>query len=300
MHTRPVPASVPSAPALELRGITKRYPGTLALDGVDLVLQGGEVHALLGENGAGKSTLLQVIAGGFDDYEGEVRVAGRSVRLHSPAAARACGIALVHQELNLAPPQSVAENVLAGRLPRRAGVLVDRRALREGAARALARVGLDVDPGLPVEALSQAEAQLVEIAKALSADPRILVLDEPTSALGREEAERLLAIVRRLRDEGLAIVFVSHHLAEVFAVADRVTVLRDGRRVASGPAAETSPAAVAAHMVGTGSADAAHARARGRATAAERPVGAATPRLAVRGITRRGFLADCRVRPTRR
>jgi ribose transport system ATP-binding protein len=236
--------------ALELTGVGKRYPGTLAVDRVDLTICSGEVHALVGENGAGKSTLVKMMAGAFRDYTGRIAINGKEVALHSPAAARASGIQLIHQELSLAPALSVMENVLAGRLPRRGAILVDRRqALRE-AQECLARVGLEVDPLTPVEDLSQHEAQLVEIAKALANLPCILLLDEPTSALSRHEVERLFELLRRLRSLGIAIVYISHHLTEVMAIADRVTVMRDGRRAATERICDVTARQIASLMVG--------------------------------------------------
>ncbi len=236
--------------ALEMRGVRKTFPGTVAVDGVDLSVHAGEVHALIGENGAGKSTLMKIIAGALPDYEGEVCINGLPVRLSSPAVARQYGIGMIYQELSLAGPVSVAENILAGRLPVRAGVVLDRRRLERLARHALERVGLALDPARPVEDLSQHEAQLVEIAKVLHGHPCILVLDEPTSALSREEVERLFAIIRRLRREGLALVYISHHLPEIFQIADRVTVLRDGRRIATCAIGDVTPAKLIEMMVG--------------------------------------------------
>jgi ribose transport system ATP-binding protein len=235
--------------ALQMEKVSKRYPGTLAVDGVDFTVDAGEVHALVGENGAGKSTLMKIIAGAFNDYTGRILIGGREAALHSPAAAKACGIQMIHQELSLAPPLSIAENVLAGRLPARRGLL-DRAAMRDETRRCLARVGLDLDPGTPVEELSQHEAQLVEIAKALGNDPCILVMDEPTSALGRDEVARLFQVIRNLRRHGLAIVYISHHLSEIFEIADRVTVMRDGRSVATHRIADMTAAHVVNLMVG--------------------------------------------------
>ena len=237
-------------PALRMIAVSKRYPGTLAVDGVDFTAQAGEVHALMGENGAGKSTLMKMLAGAFNDYEGRILIHGREARLDSPAAARALGIGMIYQELSLARPISIAENLLAGRLPRRLGVFVDRKALLAEARRGLDRVGLDLDPRLPVEDISLHEAQLVEIAKALSADPRILVMDEPTSALSRDEVDRLFAIIERLKAAGLTIIYISHHLPEIFRIADRVTVLRDGRNVGTRAIGDVDPGTLAALMIG--------------------------------------------------
>ena len=235
--------------ALRMENVSKRYPGTLAVDRVDFSVRAGETHALIGENGAGKSTLMKVIAGSFDDYTGQIYVNNSPLDLHSPAIAKANGIEMIHQELSLAPPLSIAENVLAGRLPSRMGLL-RRKTMIEETRHCLRRVGLDIDPMLPVEEISQHEAQLVEIAKALGNDPCILVMDEPTSALSREEVARLFEIIRRLRRQGLAIVYISHHLSEIFEVADRVTVLRDGRKVATENLKDVTPAQLAEMMVG--------------------------------------------------
>ena len=237
-------------PALRMEGVSKRFPGTLAVDEVDFEARAGEVHALMGENGAGKSTLMKILAGSYDDYRGRIAINGREVGLHSPAAARAHGIGMIYQELSLARPISIAENLLVGHLPRRWGFALDRSALRREARRCLERVGLRLDPSVPVEAISQHEAQLVEIAKALGAGPCILVMDEPTSALSREEVQRLFEIVRQLRREGLTIVYISHHLSEVFEIADRVTVLRDGRKIATREIDEITPQELVQMMVG--------------------------------------------------
>ncbi|MBI2301350.1 MAG: sugar ABC transporter ATP-binding protein [Armatimonadetes bacterium] len=269
--------------ALELHGVSKSYPGTPAVREVDLQIRAGEVHALVGENGAGKSTLMKILAGSFDDYTGEVLMDGRPVELRAPALAKAAGIGMIHQELSLAPPLSLAENILAGRLPSRRGLL-DRAALRREAVRCLDLVGLShLEPETPVEDLSQHEAQLVEIAKALGNQPRILVMDEPTSALGREEVERLFGIIRRLRELGIAIVYISHHLPEVFALADRVTVLRDGRCVGTRAIGEVTSKQVVELMIG-GSAASLYAR---RAN----PPGEAL--LRVEDLTRWGFFHHC-------
>ena len=237
-------------PVLRMATVTKRFPGTLAVDHVDFEAAAGEIHALMGENGAGKSTLMHILAGSFSDYTGEIEVAGRPVKLHSPAAARACGIAMTYQELSLARPRSIAENVLAGRLPCGRGGWLDRRAIEEEARRCLERVGLDVDPWTLVEELSQHEAQLVEIARALGYGPSILVMDEPTSALSKEEVDRLFEILLRLKQDGLAIVYISHHLHEVFRIADRVTVLRDGSRVGTFRIGDVTSEFIVERMIG--------------------------------------------------
>ena len=230
-------------------GISKEFAGTRAVSGVDFEAKSGEVHALMGENGAGKSTLMKILAGSFSDYTGDILIRGQKVLLHSPSRAKAAGIAMIYQELSLTPTVSIAENILAGRLPRR-GLLLDRKALRVQAERWLDRVGLRYDPDTPVEVLSQHERQLVEIAKALSNHPSILVFDEPTSALSRHEVERLFGIIHELKSEGLAVIYISHHLPEVFAVSDRCTVLRDGCQVATKPMRELTPPSLIEMMIG--------------------------------------------------
>lgn len=239
------------APALAMEGVSKRFPGTLAVDSVDLEVYPGEVHALMGENGAGKSTLMRILAGSFDDYTGTIRVGGQVVRLHSPAAAKGHGLGMVYQELSLARPISIAENLLAGRLPTNRWGLLDRTRLLEESRQCLEHVGLDIDPFKTVEEIGPHEAQLVEIAKALASTPCILILDEPTSALSREEVQRLFGIIRDLRNGGLAIIYISHHLPEVFEIADRVTVLRDGRKVGTRDIHELTPQTLVQMMVGT-------------------------------------------------
>jgi len=236
---------------VELRGVRKHFAGAVALAGVDLQVRAGEVHALVGENGAGKSTLMRVVAGLHGDYEGQVRVAGRPVRLASPARAAALGIALVHQELSLVPEMSVAENVFLGREPHgRWPGLVDFREMERRAGALLAELGVRLPVREKVARLGAGARQLVEIAKGLAAQPRLLILDEPTSSLSRSEAGELLARVRALRARGTASIYVSHKLDEVLAVADRISVLRDGARVATGPAAEWSEEALVRAMVG--------------------------------------------------
>ena len=177
--------------ALVMEAVSKRYPGTLAVDRVDLDVNAGEVHALMGENGAGKSTLMKILSGAFNDYSGLIRIGGQTVTLHSPSGAKEHGVGMVHQELSLARPLSIAENVLAGRLPANRWGLIQRKALFDEARRWLEYVGLALDPRQAVGEISPHEAQLVEIAKVLSNRPCILVLDEPTSSLSREETARL-------------------------------------------------------------------------------------------------------------
>ncbi|MGW3786694.1 sugar ABC transporter ATP-binding protein [Micromonospora chokoriensis] len=221
---------------LSAENLVKTFPGVRALDEATLTLTAGSVHALLGENGAGKSTLIKILTGVYRPDGGLLRLPGpdgnlRTVQLGNPQDAQRAGIGVVHQERNLIPAFTVAENICLQHLPQRAG-LVDRAALRTEARRCLDLLDLDLDPDLPVSRLSVAQMQLVEIAKALSADSTVLLLDEPTASLTNDEADRLYGIVRRLSERGHATVLVSHKLEEVFAVADTVTVLRDGRSVA--------------------------------------------------------------------
>ena len=235
---------------LSLAGLRKRFGATVALDGVDLDLAPGEVHALIGENGAGKSTLLNVVAGGLEPDAGTMSVDGRPYAPASPLAARHAGVALIHQELSLCDHLSVAENVLMGLEPSRAGWL-DRRALEREAARLLESFSHpDLAPGRLVGTLPIAARQVVEILRAIAARASIVLMDEPTSSLPREDVERLFALIRRLKASGVAVVYISHFLEEVREIADRYTVLRDGRSVATGRLAGTTNDALIAHMVG--------------------------------------------------
>ena len=242
--------SASAVPALVADRLVKKFPGVRALDGATLRMEAGSVHALLGENGAGKSTLIKILTGVHPSDEGSLTLAGRPLTLHSPHDAVRAGIGVVHQERNLVPEFSVAENITLHRTPSRRA-LVDRAAMREAARRCLDLIGLDLDVDARVKDLSVAQTQLVEIAKALSTDGRVLLLDEPTSALTLAEADRLLDVLRRLRDQGTAILLVSHKLEEVFAVADTVTVLRDGASVLqAAPLAAYDRAEVVDLMVG--------------------------------------------------
>ena len=235
---------------LELRGASKRYPGVRALSDVDLEVGRGEVHAVLGENGAGKSTLMKVVAGSVRPDAGRMSVDGRPVPFGSPDAARANGIAMVYQELSLVPRLSVDENVLLGRWPTRRSGTIDWARLHAAARPHLERIGLDVDGRRPVADLGMAERQLVEIAKAASIEVRVLLLDEPTSALSDPEARRLFGIVRDLSSSGVAIVYVSHRLPEVLKISDRITVLRDGARIGTADRADVDEARLVRMMLG--------------------------------------------------
>jgi ABC-type sugar transport system ATPase subunit len=235
---------------LELEGARKAYPGVRALQGVELHVEQGEVHALLGENGAGKSTLMKVVAGSVTPDAGHMTVDGNPVPLGSLEAAKASGVALVYQDLSLVPQLSVGENVLLGRWTATRWRTVAWEELHATARRHLGRIGLDVDPRRRVDELGMAERQLVEIAKALSGDVRVLLLDEPTSALSDPEARRLFGIVHDLTSSGVAVVYVSHRLPEVLDIADRISVLRDGLLVGTVQAADVDEARLARMMVG--------------------------------------------------
>ncbi|MGI3778623.1 MAG: sugar ABC transporter ATP-binding protein [Janthinobacterium lividum] len=214
-----------------MRAIAKTFGPVRALSGVTFSAWPGEIHALMGENGAGKSTLMKILSGVHQaDPGGTIHLAGAPVTIPDPAAARALGIVTIHQELALSPNLSVAENIWLGREPRRLG-LVDRAAMRERSRPVLERLGVAFNAGTPVASLSIAERQLVEIARALAGDARVLVMDEPTTSLSARETDRLFALVRQLRAEGLAIIYISHRMAEIDALADRVSVLRDGASV---------------------------------------------------------------------
>jgi inositol transport system ATP-binding protein len=248
----PVPshaAAGSARPLLHLSGITKRFPGVVALQDVSLEVLAGEVHGLLGENGAGKSTLLKIVSGAQQPDEGSVAWEGRTITLTSPHEAQRLGIVTIYQEFTLVPDLTIAENVFIGREPQRGG-LIDWRRLRRDTASVLHRIGLALDPLTIVRTLSVAEQQMVEIARALSMDSRLIVMDEPTSALSGAEVERLLGIMDALRRDGIGVVFVTHRLDEVLRICDRVTVLRDGRLVGVSSIEEVSLDGLIRMMVG--------------------------------------------------
>ena len=234
---------------IEGRGLSKRFGGVLALDGVDASIRAGEVLAVVGENGAGKSTLMKILAGVHEPDAGTLLVDGEETSLRSVRDAQRRGIALVHQELNLAENLDVAANIVLGREPRRLGVL-DRRKAERIAIEALAKVGLRVGPHTPVSSLGVGARQLVEIAKALSADARVLILDEPTASLSKAETDRLLGLLAELKGRGTAIVLISHRLDEVLRIADRIMVLRDGTFRGELDRASASREAIVSLMVG--------------------------------------------------
>jgi L-arabinose transport system ATP-binding protein len=240
------------SPLLELIGISKAFPNVQALDDVTLDLRGGEVLALVGENGAGKSTLLRILEGDYHPDQGELRLRGEKRSFASPREARALGVRVVSQEPEIVPDVSVAENIFAGELPRRLGRFFDRRALFRQTRVLLERFGFatDLDPGASGRSLNAAQRQLVEILRALRPGVSVIAFDEPTSSLTAEEADRLFGIVRRLADDGVAVVYVSHRMREVLHLADRIAILRDGKLIAVRDAGATSEPDLVRLMVG--------------------------------------------------
>ncbi|MFD0662466.1 sugar ABC transporter ATP-binding protein [Thermocatellispora tengchongensis] len=242
------------APIVRMRGIGKQFPGVVALDGVDFRLLPGEVHALMGENGAGKSTLIKVLTGVYGIDAGSIELEGRPVAFSGPLEAQRAGISTVYQEVNLCTNLSVAENVFIGREPRRLG-RIRWREMRRRAAALMARLEIDVDVTAPLSSYSLAVQQMVAIARAVDVDAKVLILDEPTSSLDAGEVAQLFRIMRRLKGEGIAILFVSHFLDQVYEIADRMTVLRNGRLVGEYRTAELPQVELVAKMIGRELAD---------------------------------------------
>ncbi|MFB7183994.1 sugar ABC transporter ATP-binding protein [Streptomyces sp. NPDC056230] len=248
--TGPSPATDRAAPVLALSDVSKSFGAVRALQDVSLSLRPGEVHALAGENGAGKSTLIKTLAGVHRPDGGQVLLDGRPVVFHGPADARAAGIAVIYQEPTLFPDLSIAENIFMGRQPRRGLGRIDHRAVREATEGLMRRLGVDLSPDRPARGLSIADQQIVEIAKALSFDARVLIMDEPTAALTGGETARLFSVVRTLRDQGAAVLFISHRLDEIFELCERVTTLRDGHLISSGPLTGLTEDDLVRRMVG--------------------------------------------------
>ncbi len=274
------------APLLQLRGVTKRFLGVTALDGVDFAVRAGEIHALLGENGAGKSTLIKVLTGVYLADGGVLTLAGRPLHPASPKDAEQAGISTVYQEVNLIPALSVAENIALGRQPTKFG-LIDWRAIRRHAREALARLEIDCDVNAELGSLSVALQQMVAIARALDLRAKLLVLDEPTASLDEKEVAELFKVMRRLRAEGMGVVFVTHFLDQVYAVSDRITVLRNGQLVGEFATAELPRLALVGKMLGREVKDEA-----GRTAAAPEGTGnpVTAPLLEARGLTRSGAI----------
>ena len=266
---------------LQVLHLRKEYPGTVALDDVSIDFHNGEVHALLGKNGAGKSTLVKILAGAVQPTAGQILVDGKAVSLTSPAAAFANGIVTVHQELSLVPQLTVAENILLGRLPRR-GPIIDWPAVYRTAREVLDTMHVDLDVRQRACDLGVAQQQIVEIAKAMSLNPAALLLDEPTSALAHHETQSLFDAVRKLAARGVPIVYITHRLHELAKIADRVTVLRDGKYIGTRPMSDASPATIVQMMFG-------------QTVLSQRPatlIAGTTPVLKVRGLGRKGRFAN--------
>jgi len=218
-------------PMLQMKGVTKRFPGVLALDNVDFSVDLGEVHALVGENGAGKSTLMKILGGAYQADEGEILLQGESINIQNPSDGINAGINVVYQELVLAPHLSVAENIMMGRQPRKTKFSVDWNQTYSRAQEVLDQIGIELDVRKKIKNLSVVQQQIVEIARALQRQSRILVLDEPSAVLGKHDIELLYAVINRLKSRGISIIYISHRLEEIFLISDRVTVLKDGRVV---------------------------------------------------------------------
>jgi simple sugar transport system ATP-binding protein len=272
-------------PVLEVTGIHKAFPGVKALLDAGLRLFPGEVHTLMGQNGAGKSTLIKVLTGVYQPDSGSILLAGKAIRPRSTLDAQALGISTVYQEVNLCPNLSVAENIFIGRYPRRWG-MVDWGAMRRQAAELLQRLQIDVDVGKPLAGYPLAIQQMVAIARALNTKARVLILDEPTSSLDEAEVQTLFAVLRRLREEGMAILFVTHFLDQTYAISDRITVMRNGEREGEYLCADLSRLALVNKMIGA-PADAVDAAAP--APQAGGPAGEVF--LRARGIARKGVLS---------
>jgi ABC-type sugar transport system ATPase subunit len=242
---------LPSLPVVRLSSIRKAFGPTVAVDGVDLEIFPGEVLCLVGENGAGKSTLMKILGGLYPGYDGRIEVAGRPARIANVRQAKRMGISLVHQELSLVPELSVAENIFLGQEPMTAiPGFISRQKTREQAAALLHDIGVSIEPTKKISGLSGANRQLVEIAKGLAGNPKGLILDEPTSSLTEIEARDLFAVIRRCTQKNMAVVYISHKLEEIFALATRITVMRDGAKVSEGPASEWDEAKLIKAMVG--------------------------------------------------
>ncbi|WP_321817173.1 MULTISPECIES: sugar ABC transporter ATP-binding protein [unclassified Paraburkholderia] len=286
-----------ATPLLETVGLSRTFPGVRALDRVDFRLFPGEVHTLMGQNGAGKSTLINVLTGVHEPEAGEIRLAGHAVRFSTPQEAEAAGIQTLYQEVNLCPNLSVAENIFAGRQPRKRG-LIDWKTIHRRAAEALAQLNLSLDVTQSLDTYPIAMQQMVAIARAVSVDARILILDEPTSSLDEGEVTRLFDVLRKLKASGIAILFVTHFLEQTYAISDRITVMRNGEREGEYLAADLPVQTLVAKMVGLEDAGARLAQAEApRHDEAAAPGG--QPYLAAQGVARRGVLnpLDLEVQP---
>lgn len=235
---------------VEMRGITKTFPGVVALDNVTFQCKAGEVHAVVGENGAGKSTLMNLLAGVYQPDAGEIIIAGQTVRMTSPHNAQDLGVSMIYQELNLLPDMSVAENVFLGRESRRRFGLLNDVELEGKARDVLRRLGVDIDPRTRLGSLSMPQQQMVEIAKALSLNAQVVIMDEPSAALGVKDLEYVFKIIRALKQQGVSVIYISHRIAEIFEIADRVTVFKDGQVVGTEVVAEIDRPTLVRMMIG--------------------------------------------------
>jgi len=235
---------------LELSSITKKFPGVLALDQVDFNLKEGEVHALVGENGAGKSTLIKIISGVHKKDGGEIKFKGQSVDIKGPKHSRKLGISVIYQEFNLVPYLSISENIFLGREDMKGQTIIDKKEMYQKSKKILQDLGIDIDPNTQIADLGVAMQQMVEIAKAISMDSDIIIMDEPTAALGDNEIEELFKTIDNLKEKGISVIYISHRLKELWQVADRVTVFRDGQYIATHPISETDKDLLITEMVG--------------------------------------------------
>ncbi|MEF3404242.1 sugar ABC transporter ATP-binding protein [Agromyces sp. CCNWLW203] len=275
--------TVEPTPLLDVEGVSKGFPGVQALDDVRLDLRHGEVLALVGENGAGKSTLMKLLAGIYTPDAGTFRLNGEELSIEGPRHAQELGISIIHQEFNLMPDLTVAQNIFIGRERRAGGLFLDERALNRRAQELFDRLGLALDPTERVERLTVARQQMVEIAKALSFDAKVLIMDEPTAALNDAEVDVLFELIRRFRTPDTGVIYISHRMEELARISDRISVLRDGRYIGTRVTAETAPKEVIALMVGR------------EIVGEQRPPAAETagePVLSVRGLTTRNLLRD--------
>jgi simple sugar transport system ATP-binding protein len=280
---------VSDSPLLQIRGLTKRFPGVTALGGVDFTVRAGEIHALLGENGAGKSTLIKVLTGVYPDDGGEITLAGKTIRPASPKHAERAGISTVYQEVNLVPSLTVAENITLGRQPGKFGFL-NWRQIRQRARAALARLEVECDVDAELSSLSVAMQQMVAIARALDMESRLLILDEPTASLDEHEVAELFGIMRKLREQGMGIIFVTHFLDQVYAVTDRLTILRNGQLVGEYPTQSLNRLELVGKMLGREITEKEFAG--GEDVVADK---GAPPVLEARGLSRRGALTSADV-----
>nr|WP_300144658.1 sugar ABC transporter ATP-binding protein [Propionicimonas sp.] len=271
-----------ASPVLELKGVSKSFGAVVALRNADLTLRAHSIHAVVGENGAGKSTLVKIMAGLYHRDTGTFELEGRPVNFRSTAESKAAGIAVIYQEPTLFPDLSVTENVFMGRQPVGRFGRIDRAAMRAEVLQLMQRLGVSIDPDRPAQGLSIADQQIIEIAKAISLDAKVMIMDEPTAALSGVEVERLFAVARSLRDEGRALMFISHRFDEVFSLCDTITVMRDGSYISTVPTAATNVPAIVRMMVGRDVNE--------LFPKIEAPIG--DPVLEVRGLTSPGLFAD--------